>query len=1107
MQAPNIAAGRIVSVDAGWTAGMNTVRHPWLLRPDQYRRAINVVNRGGIAQTRPGFAHQLTLPAGNLQGICYFRATKEENSETDYLVFAVDGSVYAAPFPLAQPKNWDFFRVNGLSFDPHVQMVHFCVAEKTVTTLSNQAIQLVPSYNILMIQDGITDAGYWDGFQAGHLKEAEPALQTPKGTWMAFSGGRLWVARGKVVVASDIFDPLSFSERITGTSRGDFLFSKDVTGLVGFVGDNRAEILAVFTESRSEVIQSGIRDRTKWSTTPNFQSILFPSTGCIAGRSIVFQAGLMWWYSPGGLVSSDAAASSNLTSQINFRDAEMAFSKQSLNADQSGICALSFENYLLVSAPVNENLNSETFVLDYATMSEASAEKIPAWSSVWTGIRPVQWATATIGTRRRAFAASVDYNSLSDGSHNHIWEAFMPEREDSFFELGADNQLEYYKRPIYCEFESRLMGDGHDLKVFLYADINLIEIAGDVSLRVDYRGMRGSYKKILCKEIVAPNFISDAGANISQEEAEELGELRKQSRRVLTEYGNLNTNCPTCESENVESIDKAFSTLVRWCGQLAIESIRIFMEPHPEPSDGRCEKDEIDACVVDEEGTNHLYKRAADFIKTRDRFENSVASIFVSTQSFIAQRLCPSPSVTGPTSVTAIATYRSKVSQEDADQQALAIAQKTAEDQLSVVIQDYPCFYDSVKFVSGACNSTINEEVNSIAAISDKYVLVGNFWYDNTKLQGKITAKELVNGGRLTNFSAANINANGFLAAPFNPSDPSVGYNVYSVANFSDGSIICVGNFAKYAGENRIGIVKITSSGTLSSTPTFGTGFPTDTARKVKIANNGTSIFVSGTFNSYNGTALNAPFVKLNGDGTIAQSFSVPFTSVRDFIEQPDGKIIIAGFTTNSKIAINRINSDGTNDSSFTHYEHNAPDNLNYALALQSDGKIIFSSVGINSNKNIVRLLSNGTVDSSFNVGSGFNSGAAARSIVIDGSNNVYVGGTFTTYNGSPRNRIVKIFSNGTVDSSFNPGSGFNDVVNQLIINSNKLIVVGKFTTYDGETSSRFARLDLANANFIESFFSYSIGGVYRSQISQDDADNRALAIAQEFVDSGVNCQ
>ncbi len=1085
---------------------MNTVRHPWLLRPDQYRRAVNVVNRGGIAQTRPGFAHQLTLPAGNLQGMISFRSTKLEESESDYLVFAVNGSVYAAPFPLEQPKDWDFFKIPNINFDPSVNMVYFCVAEKTVTTLSNQSIQLIPSYNVLMIQDGINEAGYWDGFESGQLKEAEPYLQTPKGTWMAFSGGRLWVARGKVVVASDLFDPLSFTERITGSSRGDFLFSKDITGLVGFVGDNRAEILTVFTESRSEVIQAGIRDRERWALTPNFQSILFPSTGCIAGRSITFQSGLMWWYSAGGLVSSDAAASSNLTSQINFRDAEMAFSKQSLASDQTGICSLSFENYLLISAPVNENLNSETFVLDYATMSEASAEKIPAWSSVWTGIRPVQWIAATVDNRRRAFAASVDYNSLSDGSHNHIWEAFMSEREDSFFELGADNELQNFRRPIYCEFETRLMGDGHDLKVFLYSDINLIEISGDVSLRVDYRGMRGSYKNILCKEIIAPSSVDDAGSNITQSESEELGELRKQNRRVITEYGNLDIGCPTCENENVESIDKAFSLLIRWCGQLAVESIRLFMEPHPERSDGNCEKDETKVCIVDEQGKNHSYERAKDFIRTGDRYENSVATIFISTQSYKAERLCPVPSVTGPVVVTAVATYRSKVSQDDADAQALAVAQKAAEDQLAVVAQGYPCYYDSVKFASGTCSSTLNEEANAIAVLADKFVLVGNFWLDNTRLQGKITAKELVNGGRLTNFTPVNIVSNGFLNLPFNPLDPSVSYNVYSIASYSDGSSICVGDFQKYSGENRIGIVKLTSSGTLSTAVTFGAGFPSGTARKVKIANDGQSIFVSGTFTSYNGTSGISPIIKLNNNGTVAKTYSVPFDSVRDFIEQPDGKIIIAGHGTNGKISVNRLNADGTNDSSFTHFEHNAPDNNFYALALQADGKIIFSSININSNKNIVRLLANGTVDSTFNVGSGFGSGVAAKSITIDTAGNVYAVGSFISYNGTPRNRIVKILSNGAIDTSFIVGSGFDDVANQVIINNNKLIVVGKFTNYDGETSSRFARLDVSG-NFIDSFFDYSIGGVYRSQISQADADINALMIAQSYVNSGVTCQ
>lgn len=686
MKAPSITSGQAVKVDAGWVYGMNTLRHPWLLREDQYRRATNVMNRGGVVQTRSGYAMRLVLPAGNLQGLVYFRRNKRDTNdiivpEVDYLVAAVNGKIYACPFPLRQPRDWNEFRVPGLDFNPNISQIHMIMAEKTVALLPDDTLRIVPSYNVLMIQDGINRAGYWDGFKSRHLDETSPALETPIGTWMAFSGGRLWVARGRLVLASDLYDPLKFSERVEGEGRGDFSFSREVTGLAAFIGDQRQEIVTVFTKERSEILQSGVRDRSKWSTTANFQSVLFPSVGCVAGRSITYQSGLMWWYGLGGLVSSDTAATTYLTSQVHFRDAEMAFSKQYLADDQSGICGVSFENYLLMSMPIRQNLNSETFVLDYSSVSELSGgtDRIPAWSSVWTGIRPVQWASAFVGNRNRVFAASVDYISLSLGSHNHVWEAFMPEREDSFFTLDDDFTTIEYRQPIFCEMETRLLGDGLDLKRLRYAEIDVREISEFPQFQASYRGTRGMYKQILCRSLKAPTDYDNLGSSVAVAESAELGDLRKQSRRLRTEEADPSVGCPTCENPHSENIDKAFSLLLRWCGQLAVESIRVFIDPEPEQSGGECVDNEREICVVDEAGQNHLFEQDADFISTKDLFESSRdVTRWSSVQSASFTSECPGGSP-APITATAEAEYVSSVSQEDADTNALAAAEDAAE--------------------------------------------------------------------------------------------------------------------------------------------------------------------------------------------------------------------------------------------------------------------------------------------------------------------------------------------------------------------------------------------------------------------------------------------
>jgi hypothetical protein len=1114
MQSPKISAGRLTNVDAGWTAGMNTLRHPWLLRADQYRRGVNISNRGGIAQTRPGFAMKLILPEGNLQGFTHFRMTKND-TWVDYLVAAVDGKVYAVPDPFDQPRNWDDFRIKNIQFDASVEMVYFCQAEKTVETLNDQTLKIVPTYNVLIMQDGVNAAAYWDGTESRHMNEAAPTLETPRGTWMTFSGGRLWVAREKIVLASDLFDPLKFVERTQGESRGDFSFPKLITGLTSFVGTKRTEVVTVFTEDRSEILESGIRDRTKWATTESFQSVLFPSTGCVAGRSVVFQAGLMWWYSLGGLVASDTAASTNLTSQMNFKDAEMAFSKQYMASDQSGICGLSFENFILMSAPIGQNLNSETFVLDYATMSEASADKIPSWSSVWTGIRPIQWVSATIGKRRRAFAASVDYASLSDGSHNHIWEAFMPEREDTFFELYSDYTTVEYRRPIYCEFETRLIGDGHDLKQFIYADLNFVEVGGDVSVRCDYRGMRGTYKNILCKQLIAPSDIGNTGAKISPDELDALGALKKQSRRVSTQTGEVIVDAITCENEHSENIDKAFSLLIRWCGQLAVESIRIFSEPYAEKSEGRCDADETSVCVVDETGANHIYDRQDGYLSSEELYLAAKQSLWASTQTYTETLYCPSDSVTGPLAVTAISTYRSQISQEDADSKALAAATQAAKNQAAALRPQYPCYWDSVKFVTRNCYRTVNSRVLTIAKdLQGRLLLGGTFWQDNQTPIGKLEMRS-VSGTMIDTFAIGN----GFV--PNMTMEPS-SIQVTAVAvKPTNGTIVAIGTFNQYNGTttNRIAAINPTGDLNVALNSAFGTGTSLPPSSMLFLPDGSLILgWASSSGITFNGTTVTGSLLKLTPTGAIDTAFasSAGFSQVFDIAASTssDGLITVAGTNTGGYPMVKKLSATtGAVQVSFAAYAGTTALTLNpadMALAVHTDGTVIFSSPGIESGKNLVKLApTTGAVDTTFaaNIGSGLNLNASA--IAIDASGGIYLGGNFSTLNSLSAPKIVKLLSTGARDNTFAVGSGFDSYVNAIIVDTVSpagIYVGGNFSAYNGNpNAAKFCKISTTGA-FLPAFTSVYLGGSYRSLVSQAEADAQALANANAHAIETLPC-
>jgi hypothetical protein len=74
---------------------------------------------------------------------------------------------------------------------------------------------------------------------------------------------------------------------------------------------------------------------------------------------------------------------------------------------------------------------------------------------------------------------------------------------------------------------------------------------------------------------------------------------------------------------------------------------------------------------------------------------------------------------------------------------------------------------------------------------------------------------------------------------------------------------------------------------------------------------------------------------------------------------------------------------------------------------------------------------------------------------VSDGAGGWYIGGSFTSVGGLPRNGVAHILANGTVDPNFNP-----NVVGQvysMVLSGSTLYLGGLFTTVNGSTTRNFA--------------------------------------------------
>lgn len=73
----------------------------------------------------------------------------------------------------------------------------------------------------------------------------------------------------------------------------------------------------------------------------------------------------------------------------------------------------------------------------------------------------------------------------------------------------------------------------------------------------------------------------------------------------------------------------------------------------------------------------------------------------------------------------------------------------------------------------------------------------------------------------------------------------------------------------------------------------------------------------------------------------------------------------------------------------------------------------------------------------------------------------ILVAGQFTTIGGVSRSRIARLFANGTVDPSFDPGVGPNNTVHSFAVLPNgQIVIVGVFTSVSGTARNGYARLN-----------------------------------------------
>jgi uncharacterized delta-60 repeat protein len=229
------------------------------------------------------------------------------------------------------------------------------------------------------------------------------------------------------------------------------------------------------------------------------------------------------------------------------------------------------------------------------------------------------------------------------------------------------------------------------------------------------------------------------------------------------------------------------------------------------------------------------------------------------------------------------------------------------------------------------------------------------------------------------------------------------------------------------------------------------------------------------------------PDLSFGGSGEVTTDLGTNFDVARDVAIQPDGKIVVAGYS-GSTFAVVRYNSDGSLDTSFGGKTGKGKlltqvVGQGYSLALQSDGKIVVAGIG--GGLAVVRYNADGTLDTSFgsagetvvgfaepvSVGSATNIDLAidpGSGPTDPNAGKIVIGANLNDGSSNPLTyAVVRLNTNGTLDTSF-AGTGHttfstpNYFTSIAVQSDDRVVLAGSLV---GAGTGTGPELDLARLN------------------------------------------
>ena len=298
---------------------------------------------------------------------------------------------------------------------------------------------------------------------------------------------------------------------------------------------------------------------------------------------------------------------------------------------------------------------------------------------------------------------------------------------------------------------------------------------------------------------------------------------------------------------------------------------------------------------------------------------------------------------------------------------------------------------------------------------------------------------------------------------------------INSVALQPDGKIVVAGAFTVANSVTRHRVARLLPNGALDFTFAALPGGADEAIRTLALQTDG-RMLIGGDFTNYDGVPR-SHFARINLDGTlqwqfdpgsalngtanaVVETFTDTNKTTRSILV--GGNFTLANGATRNYLA--QFTDAGALDLDFNpNLGGNGIDGQVWAVAVQPDLKIViggdFQSINGVSRNHIARLYPDGSLDLSFDPGKGANDSVRALAIQLDGR--VVVGGLFTNFNGTLQNRFTRLNADGSLDATFNGGVGADGPVLAIALQPDtRILLGGEFTRCSGVTRNRLTRLN-----------------------------------------------